>query len=219
MDTAHEHRHGPLESTDEWNARYLDNDGRRIWSGDPNDALVAEVADLTPGWAADLGCGEGADAIWLASHGWRVTGIDISDVALERAAEAARGAGVHVEWVHTDFVADPPPSGAFDLVISMYPAIPKSAAEAAIVALTEAVAPGGTLLFTWHVVSDPDVPRSHGFDPDDYLQPGDVAAGLPAGWTIQVHEVRERETPSSGRSPHADDVILRARREGPSPDR
>mgnify|MGYP003784112469 CR=1 FL=1 len=52
-----------------------------MWSGRPNGRLVAEVADLPPGRALDVGSGEGADAIWLARRGWTVTAVEISDVA------------------------------------------------------------------------------------------------------------------------------------------
>ncbi|MDQ3431318.1 MAG: class I SAM-dependent methyltransferase [Actinomycetota bacterium] len=58
--------------------------------------LTAEVADLTPGTALDVGCGEGADAIWLAERGWRVTAIDLSAVALERGAGRAAEVGADV---------------------------------------------------------------------------------------------------------------------------
>ena len=46
------------------------------WSGKPNSLLAGEVSALTPGAALDLGSGEGGDAIWLASQGWQVTGVD-----------------------------------------------------------------------------------------------------------------------------------------------
>src|SRR5436189_4974439 len=62
----------------EWDARYSEGDGE-MWSGRPNGRLVAEVDGLTPGASLDVGCGEGADAIWMARQGWAVTAIDISD--------------------------------------------------------------------------------------------------------------------------------------------
>ena len=71
----------------EWDAMYAERDA--VWSGEPNPHLVAEVAALTPGTALDVGCGEGADAVWLARQGWAVTAVDVSQVALER----ARGSG------------------------------------------------------------------------------------------------------------------------------
>src|SRR5665811_2556995 len=78
----------------EWDRRYTDRD--QLWSGQPNGALVAEVAGLTPGRVLDVGCGEGADAVWLASHGWDVTALEVSGIALARAAEHARDAGVAI---------------------------------------------------------------------------------------------------------------------------
>jgi len=68
--------------------------------------LVADVADLTPGRALDVGCGEGADAIWLARRGWTVTALDVSDVAVCRAQEAAELGGATVEWVYGDAPED-----------------------------------------------------------------------------------------------------------------
>ena len=61
-----------------WDDNYS-GDGQ-IWSGEPNVQLVAEVADLAPGTALDVGCGEGGDVIWLARQGWTVTGLDLSDI-------------------------------------------------------------------------------------------------------------------------------------------
>src|SRR3954470_17840257 len=113
------HEHGeqgfgaPTEAA-EWDARYSERDGA-MWSGRPNGRLVAEVTEVAPGRALDVGCGEGADAIWLARRGWTVTAIDISDVALGRAREAAEGAGADVDWVSGDALQTPLPSRSFDL--------------------------------------------------------------------------------------------------------
>jgi len=63
-----------------WDSRYADRE--QMWSGQPNGALVAEVAVLSPGRVLDVGCGEGADAVWLATAGWDVTALDVSGVAL-----------------------------------------------------------------------------------------------------------------------------------------
>ena len=92
-----EKRSGSAAQAAEWDTRYSERDGAR-WSGRPNGRLLAEAASLTPGQALDVGCGEGADAIWLARSGWTVTAIDISEVAVTRAREAAERAGAAVEW-------------------------------------------------------------------------------------------------------------------------
>ena len=93
----------------------------RVWSGRPNPQLVAETAGLTPGTALDLGCGEGADALWLAERGWTVTAVDVSAVALERAAghAAASEAGSSITWLQRDLEAWAP-DGQFDLVSAQF---------------------------------------------------------------------------------------------------
>jgi 2-polyprenyl-3-methyl-5-hydroxy-6-metoxy-1,4-benzoquinol methylase len=81
----------------EWDQRYtgLAEHMSRV---EPNALLPTEVAAMRPGRALDIGCGVGADAIWLAGQGWRVTALDVSQVALDDAAARARESGVHVEW-------------------------------------------------------------------------------------------------------------------------
>src|SRR3954464_9372018 len=97
----------------DWAARCAG--GERLWSGLPNGALVAEVASLTPGRVLDVGCGEGADAIWLAGRGWDGTGLEVSGVALERAAGHARDAGLTVRWIHAALTDAALPPASFDL--------------------------------------------------------------------------------------------------------
>ncbi|MDP9167790.1 MAG: methyltransferase domain-containing protein, partial [Actinomycetota bacterium] len=99
---------------DEWDGRYAERE--QLWSGQPNGALVTEVEGLSPGRALDVGCGEGADAVWLARAGWDVTAVEVSGLALERAAEHASAAGVAVRWVHAELAEAGVPPGSFDLV-------------------------------------------------------------------------------------------------------
>ena len=149
----HEHEHDPAAQAAEWDARYGEGDGT-MWSGRPNGRLVNEVADLAPGGALDVGCGEGADAIWLAQRGWTVTAIDISDLAVSRAREAAERAGVAIEWVCGDALRTPFPARSFDLVTMQYPALPKAAGEAAVRTLLDTVRTGGLMLAVYHDLDD-----------------------------------------------------------------
>jgi SAM-dependent methyltransferase len=111
----------------------------QVWSGHPNAVLVEEIDGLAPGTALDLGCGEGADAIWLAEQGWQVTAADISQAALDRAADHAATAGVadRITWARHDF-SESIPTGPFD---------PR---EFALRAAAAAVGSGGTLLVVSH---------------------------------------------------------------------
>ena len=139
-----------------WDERYGSSD--RIWSGNPNPRLVAAAAELTPGAALDVGCGEGADAIWLASQGWHVTGIDISAVALDRAASQAAIAGRQIadrtSWQRADVLSWTPPARQFDLVSAQFMQLPRAELEALHRRLAEAVRPGGVLLIVGHHPSD-----------------------------------------------------------------
>jgi SAM-dependent methyltransferase len=197
----------------EWDNRYLDRE--RLWSGQPNGALVVEVAGLTPGRVLDVGCGEGADAVWLASNGWEVTAVEVSGVALERAAGHARDAGVSVAWVHAGLVEAALPPASFDLVSAQYPALLRTPDAAAERALLAAVAPGGVLLLVHHAGMDTHLPHDGdlGFDPADYVWPTMVAALLDDDWQVEVDEVRPRIAPDGGAGAHhVDDLVLRVRR-------
>ncbi|HEY2075322.1 MAG TPA: methyltransferase domain-containing protein [Streptosporangiaceae bacterium] len=135
-----------------WDDRYRSAD--QLWSGQPNPQLVAQTYGLTPGDALDVGCGEGADAIWLASQGWTVTAVDISVVALDRAAAhaAARGDEVarRVSWLQGDLLSWDPWPQPFDLVSAQFMYLPEAGLRSLHRRLAAAVRPGGTLLIVLH---------------------------------------------------------------------
>jgi SAM-dependent methyltransferase len=169
------------------------------------------VADLIPGRALDVGCGEGADATWLAGQGWTVTAIDIADVAVSRAREAEL-AGATVEWVCGDALQTPFPARSFDLVSMQYPALPKAAGETAVRTLLDTVRPGGLLLAVYHDLDDEHCEhmKSRGIDPADYVGADDLGRLLSDDFTIEVHAVEPRIDPPPD-TPHIADVVLRAR--------
>src|SRR5438874_2327403 len=197
----HEHEHseqrfGVAAQAAEWDARYSEREGA-MWSGQPNGRLVAELAHLTPGRALDVGCGEGADAIWLARSGWTVTAIDISDVAVCRAQEAAELVGATVEWVCGDALQTPFPAGSFDLVSMQYPALPNTAGEAAVRTLLDVVRPGGLLLAVYHDLDDEhrEHMKSRGFDPADYVDADDLGRLLVDDFAVELQAVEPRTDP------------------------
>jgi SAM-dependent methyltransferase len=197
-----------MTSSPDWDQRYAE--AERVWSGQPNGALVAEVEDLKPGRALDVGCGEGADAIWLALRGWDVTALDVSQVALNRAQAAADDAGAAVHWLHAGLLAAAVPVMHFDLVSAQYPALLRTPDNHAERALLAAVAPGGTLLVVHHADIDPEHAKARGFDPADYVSPADVAALLDDGWQIEVDERRARHVDGGAGAHHTHDLVLKA---------
>lgn len=201
-----------MDGAAEWDARYTERQGA-MWSGNPNGRFLAEVDDLSVGRALDVGCGEGADAIWLARGGWDVTAIDISEVAIGRARSAARLAEVTVEWVRGDALRTPFPADSFDLVSLQYPALPKTSGEDAVRGLLETVRPGGLLLAVFHDLDDDrhEHMKSRGIDPADYFDTDDLSRLLGDNFTIEKHVVEPRIAPPP-ETPHVADVVLRARR-------
>jgi SAM-dependent methyltransferase len=212
---AHEHGEQPFDAASqaaEWDARYRKRDAA-MWSGRPNGRLVTEVAGLFPGRALDVGCGEGADAIWLAERGWTVSAIDISEVAIRRAHEASHRAGASVEWICADVLQTPFPARSFDLVSMQYPALPKAAGEASVRRLLDTLSPGGLLLAVYHDLDEEHLEhmRARGVDPADYVGADDLARLLGDDFTVELHAVEPRIDPPPGTS-HIADVVLRARR-------
>jgi SAM-dependent methyltransferase len=195
--TAHEHE--VISGEAAWDERYRSRAGG-IWSGQPNAVLVAEAADLEPGRALDVGCGEGADALWLAGRGWQVTGVDIATVALDRAAAAARTRGLT----------------AFELVTAHFMHLPAAEREKLFAALADAVVPGGTLLFVGHDPSDGHTTMGRPRVAAMFVTADDVAAGLDRDvWEVQVAEARPRSaTDPEGRAVTIRDAVLRARKRG-----
>ncbi|MBA2560752.1 MAG: NAD(P)/FAD-dependent oxidoreductase, partial [Propionibacteriales bacterium] len=206
--------HEMFEQSD-WDERYRSTPA--VWSGDPNPQLVAEATELPAGSALDIGSGEGADAIWLAERDWRVTALDFSTVALQRAAEHAASASPQtaerIDWRHADLRDWAPDGNTYDLVSSQFMHLPDGGMTGVVARLAQAVAPGGTLLVVGHHPSDAATGlRWHGSD--IHFTAEELVDVLdPDTWQVLVSDVRPRET----RGPDGDpvtvqDVVIRARR-------
>jgi SAM-dependent methyltransferase len=210
------HDAAPAFGKDFWDERY--RSAQRVWSGDPNPQLVAEVVDRPPGRALDVGCGEGADAIWLAQRGWSVVATDISSVALERAAQHAddtdQGAAARIQWRQADLLASPPEPDAFDLVSAQFMQLPPEPRTRLFTALAASVRAGGTLLVVGHHPSDlaTGVPRPP--LPEVFYTPDQIAALLHGSWTVDVSEARPRPatTPDGAEVTVHDTVLVATRR-------
>ncbi|GAA3949234.1 class I SAM-dependent methyltransferase [Gordonia caeni] len=204
-----QHQRGDdVHTAAEWDERY--SSAERLWTAEANPALIREAAGLAAGRALDVGSGEGADARWLADQGWAVVAVDISQVALDRAAEL--DSRETIDWRRADLTVDEVPGVPFDLVALHYFPV-DIAREDVIAKLVGALAPGGTLLVVAH---DPDGIRAHGFDPDAYFQPKDVAERFADALDVVTLERVERGRPGGGPTGprHMYDVVLKAVRQG-----
>ena len=185
-----------------WEGHYRGHE--RVWSGRANPVLMDVAGSLPAGTALDLGCGEGGDAIWLAQQGWRVTAVDVSPTALDRAAADATTAGVddRIDFRQQD-LALAFPSGAFDLVSAQFLHSPIAFPRVHVLQeAAGAVVPGGLLLIVDHASVSP----SSWADPGETLAPLDLS---PDAWHTERLEAREREAtgPNGQRATVTDNVI------------
>ncbi|MHB1504452.1 MAG: class I SAM-dependent methyltransferase [Acidimicrobiales bacterium] len=129
-----------------WDLRYAENE----WPNEPDSLLVELAGGLTPGTALDLGCGPGRNAIWLATQGWHVTGVDASAVGLDQARQRAKSAGVSLDLVQGDLLSYEPPMSYFDLVVIANIHLLSPEREHFFATASSAIAPGGHLFLVGH---------------------------------------------------------------------
>src|SRR3954453_2840940 len=195
-----------------WEERY--RSVAAVWSKRPNATLVAEAADLSAGTALDVGCGEGADAIWLAQRGWRVTAVDFAATALGGVPPAAATAGVadRIDWLRADVTRWAPDADAFDLVSAQYMHLPPDDRRVLFARLADAVRAGGTLLVAGHDVSGPPPEAHRPPVPERFFTAAEVAEGFdPGTWEVVVAESRPGAQ-HAGQDITVRDVVLRARK-------
>ena len=214
---SHGHRE-PAAGEDRWSASYWDEryaSQPALWSGNANAVVVAEATPLRPGRALDVGSGEGGDALWLAAQGWEVVGVDVSVLALGRAAGHAETAGVsdRITWERHDLLAWTPPRTTYDLVSVPFFHLPSVLRRGVYAGLADAVAPGGWFLVVAHHPLDfgTTVPRPP--EPDLFFTAEELAEQLDDGWEVVTCEARPRlGKDPEGREVTLHDTVLRARR-------
>ena len=165
----------------QWDERYAGS--ALVWSGGPNAAVARELADLPPGAAVDLGCGEGRNALWLAERGWRVRAVDFSAVALAkgRTLAADRAVGDRVTWEQAD--ATTWRGSELDLAVVAYLQLAAPQRRAAVRAAFGSLRPGGTFLLVAHDTTNLTDGTGGPQDPAVLMTAADVVAdlaGLPA---------------------------------------
>lgn len=150
-----------------WNKRFESQDS---FLGElPSPFLAQEIERikaLVPGPdALDIACGEGRNSMFLAQHGFRVLGLDISDIGLAKGRQRALEKGVDVDFRRID-LDDYIIEGTFDLILNfnflLRKLIPTEVAS---------LKPGGMLLFDTMMASE-QLLQSH--NPNFLLQPGEL---------------------------------------------
>ncbi|CAL9610022.1 hypothetical protein SUDANB121_05630 [Nocardiopsis dassonvillei] len=211
---------------DFWESRYRDDDPSAPLPA-PGPAFTALIKELLPGAppgsgpdgaprALELACGRGGDALWLASAGWHVTAVDISEHALAALAERARRAGVgdRLAVERHDLARSAPRPARWDLVCSNhFHTVVDLDRDAVLRRAARSVVPGGLLTVIDHGSSAPWSWEQR----DDHPTAADLwrSLGLGDGWSALVCEQRERTARGpEGRTATVVDTVVAARRTG-----
>ena len=88
------------EDKERWNKKY--DTEKYLFGRDPIPFVKDHIALLPKGKALDLAMGEGRNGVYLATQGFRVTGVDISEGGLKKAQTLAAENNVIIETVVAD---------------------------------------------------------------------------------------------------------------------
>ena len=185
-----------------WNQRWEQRDHH--CADDPVDVLDDELGSLPPGRALDLGCGAGRSAIWLAKRGWRVTGVDFSDVAIRLAREQR----ADVDWVLADLREYEPEQGVFDLVLVLFVHLPPDERRLLLSRGAAALVPGGTALVVGHDVTNLDTGAPGPSRPEVLYTPEAVASELEGLETVKAERVMRRVAVDDGDAEAVDTLVV-----------
>lgn len=215
---SHHHQTQELQGAAFWENHY--GQSQRVWSGKVNQVIENLVAPLTPGTSLDIGCGEGGDVLWLASRGWKATGLDISTTAVARAKEDAAKHGLDER--QTQFIAsdlkDWNPEQLFDLVTLSFFQAPFEFPRAEFLRKAASlVASGGHLLALSHA-SLPSFAQIPEHELPIFPSPEQELEALaldPTEWNILTAQTRERSiTAPNGEPAVMDDSVVFVQRKG-----
>lgn len=174
----------------------------------PANPYVAEqTANLTPGTALDVGCGTGTESLWLAEHGWQVTGIDISATALATAKDRTTS-GPTPEWIEAD-ASTWQPGREWDLVMTNYAHAAGGQLDL-YRRISSWVAPGGTLLIVGHRHGQHDHHPEHATVTADQI----TAQFAEPDWRVDAAYDNTRTVRPGHQSVTLHDVIVRLTRSG-----
>lgn len=192
----------------QWDARYRAEPD--LWTKEPNAPLAQFAGELEPGRALDVGAGDGRNAIWLATQGWDVTAIDLSAVALQRAAERAAARGTQLECIVGDWHEHDLGESAFELVVVSFMHPEPNDREVLFERVARALVPGGHVFAVGVTLADHG--RRGPPDPDRLYTLERVQHALRGFELLRCEEHAYEQEHRSGRREVTDVVAVGRRR-------
>jgi SAM-dependent methyltransferase len=128
----------------------------------PEIVALAEAGEIV-GEVLDVGCGTGENALYLASLGKRVVGIDAAPTAIAKAREKAAARGLQVPFLVADALDLGKLRRRVETAIDcgMFHALDPGERRAYAQSLTEVLSPGGTLILLCFSDEEPPGPGPH----------------------------------------------------------
>lgn len=137
-----------FDSKSEWDQKY--SRSSFIYGKSPAKFLAENFDYLKPNSSIlDMGMGEGRNAVFLAAKGHKVTGVDISSVAIKKAYHLAREFGVKIKGVVASLEKYKIPEKSYDAIICFYYVDRKL-----IPSIKKWLKPGGILIFEAYTVNE-----------------------------------------------------------------
>ncbi|RMB24957.1 class I SAM-dependent methyltransferase [Haloplanus aerogenes] len=172
------------DDRERWNEKYSTDEEFEL-PDDPIPELRRRIDTLPTGRALDVATGTGRNARFLAGEGYDVDAVDVSDEAIDRAAQAADREGVDVNWIRSDIDDFEFERDAYDVItVSFFAALDR------IPDITAALAPDGVLVYEHHLRSSDDI--DIGPSSDRYRYPSNHLLHACLGLTILHYEERTR---------------------------
>ncbi|BAW10548.1 class I SAM-dependent methyltransferase [Nocardia seriolae] len=220
----------------EWDEHYAATE--LVWGAPPNETVVEQVFGLerrlpTGGFgigeprpelprALDLGCGEGRNTLWLATHGWQVDAVDFSQTGIDKgrtvASRLSRSVRGRIHWIHANVteLAAADVTGPYELILIAFLHLPAADRRALLLRAVDMLAPEGTLL----IIGNDTLNLAEGYggeqNPALTFTPADILADLaPAEPDIRVRLADRVHRPTESRD--AIDALVVATKPAPEP--
>ncbi|MEV0356393.1 class I SAM-dependent methyltransferase [Nocardia sp. NPDC050697] len=216
-----------------WDERYASTE--LVWGAPPNSTVVQHIHGLERApelvadpdgtvpelpRALDLACGEGRNALWLATHGWQVHAVDWSQVAVDKgrtvATRLSRSVRTRITWECADLTDPAVLTGRYELVLMVFLHLPPEERRALVRRAAEVLTPGGTLLVLGHDTTNISDGYGGPRDPSILFTPDDIRADLgPLSAQIRIAVAERVLRPTEERD--AIDALVVARKRENSP--
>ena len=141
----------------DWNERYSVEEDKELRK--PASSLVELFSQKGRGRALDIACGDGRNAIFLASQGYEVTAVDSSEVAITRARKLAKESSVNVGFICADLETCEIEESSYDLIICYY-----YLQRSIISAMKKGLKKNGVIIFETYTIGQRDIGRPRNKD-------------------------------------------------------